>query len=149
MCVSSCQWTHMDFAPTHKLAHAYTPLWIMCSTVTRWLEPRDSSQRSMSQLAREELSGAHLISQAVSALVWRGMTSHRHHQGQVSALWLTFNTQYKTECSCLGDKLSLQVFNRFSVGWMLFRILEGHTNVHLIRLKCQAIKPLKTEKWHK
>ena len=89
---------------THTLAHAYTPVWLVCSTVTQWLTPRDSSQRSMSQLAREQLSGAHSISQAFSALVWRGMTSHRHHQGQVSALWHTFNTEYK--CSCLGNKLS-------------------------------------------
>lgn len=50
---------------------------------------RDPSECSMSQLAQEGLSPAHLISQAVLALDGRGdthtVTSHQHHQGRGAA----------------------------------------------------------------
>lgn len=56
--------------------------------VTPPIRARDPSECSMSQLAQEGLSPAHLISQAVLALDGRGgthtVTIHQHHQGRGS-----------------------------------------------------------------
>lgn len=63
------------------------------------LRTRDPSECSMSQLAQEGLSPAHLISQAVLALDGRGdthtVTSHQHHQGRGAAR-LLYCTSKKT-----------------------------------------------------